>query len=370
MSPPLQQRLLPVFHFALNPDGFLVLGLAETVGQFGDLFELVNREHKIYRRRRTGHRPPLTFMSDRLAGRHRARRMPAAAAMPPADFLREAERLVDRTLRAAQRAGRPEFEVQQYRGRTAPFLESPGGQPTTNLLRMAKEGLFQELRSALTEAKATRAPVVRDELRVADARQPTRVHVARAAGDAAAITRPAACWCCSSRRTRPAWSAAAACHARRAARRPNATSPGCARNWPSNREYLQSIVDQQESADQELRAAHEEVLSSNEELQSTNEELETTKEELQSANEELTTVNEQFQPRTASSTRCTEDLSNFISSAELPMVTVGRDLRDPAPDAGRAARVQPAARPTSAARWSTSSSTCRSTRIGDVDSTR
>ena len=94
----------------------------------------------------------------------------------------------------------------------------------------------------------------------------------------------------------------------------------------SSKEYLQSIVDQREASTQELRAAHEEVLSSNEELQSTNEELETTKEELQSANEELTTVNEQFQTRNRELDALTDDLSNFISSADLPMVTVGRDL--------------------------------------------
>ena len=94
----------------------------------------------------------------------------------------------------------------------------------------------------------------------------------------------------------------------------------------SSKDYLQSIVDQQDATTQELRAAHEEVLSSNEELQSTNEELETTKEELQSTNEELTTVNEQFQNRNRELDALTDDLSNFISSADLPMVTVGRDL--------------------------------------------
>ena len=111
----------------------------------------------------------------------------------------------------------------------------------------------------------------------------------------------------------------------------------------STKQYLQSIVDEQEAASQELRAAHEEVLSSNEELQSTNEELETTKEELQSSNEELTTVNEQFLSRNRELDALTDDLSNFISSADLPMVTVGRDLRirrlTPAAQTG----VQPAA---------------------------
>ena len=99
------------------------------------------------------------------------------------------------------------------------------------------------------------------------------------------------------------------------------------RSWRRRKQYLQSIVDDQDAASQELRAAHEEVLSSNEELQSTNEELETTKEELQSANEELTTVNEQFVSRNRELDALTDDLSNFISSADLPMVTVGRDLR-------------------------------------------
>ena len=111
----------------------------------------------------------------------------------------------------------------------------------------------------------------------------------------------------------------------------------------STKQYLQSIVDEQEAASQELRAAHEEVLSSNEELQSTNEELETTKEELQSANEELTTVNEQFMSRNRELDALTDDLSNFISSADV--ADGDRRARSPCPpfDTGGAEGVQPAA---------------------------
>ena len=70
MSPPLQERLLPVFHFALNPGGFLVLGLAETVGSFGDLFELTSSVHKIYRRRETDQPAAAHLHGRRLARRH------------------------------------------------------------------------------------------------------------------------------------------------------------------------------------------------------------------------------------------------------------------------------------------------------------
>ncbi len=125
--------------------------------------------------------------------------------------------------------------------------------------------------------------------------------------------------------------------------------------------HVQTIIDDHAAADQELRAAHEEVLSSNEELQSTNEELETTKEELQSANEELTTVNEQFQLRNRDLDALADELSNFIASADVPMVTVGRDLLHPPADPRRAAGVQPAADRCRAAPSSTSSSPSRST---------
>jgi two-component system CheB/CheR fusion protein len=49
----LQQRLIRLFHFALKPDGFLVLGTSETIGAASDLFSLADRKHKIYARKST-----------------------------------------------------------------------------------------------------------------------------------------------------------------------------------------------------------------------------------------------------------------------------------------------------------------------------
>src|SRR5262249_36084946 len=95
----------------------------------------------------------------------------------------------------------------------------------------------------------------------------------------------------------------------------------------ANKEYLQSLVEQQDAANEELRSANEEILSSNEELQSTNEELETAKEELQSANEELTTVNEQLQHRNLELTHVNNALTNLMASMNIPVVMVGGDLR-------------------------------------------
>ena len=95
----------------------------------------------------------------------------------------------------------------------------------------------------------------------------------------------------------------------------------------STREYLQSLIEQQDAATEELKSANEEILSSNEELQSTNEELETAKEELQSINEELTTVNEQLQHRNMELARLNDDMTNLLASSGVAKVVLGGDLR-------------------------------------------
>ncbi len=322
MSTALQDRLLPIFHFALNPGGFMVLGLAETVGSFADLFELVNRTHKIYRKKEASQRPQLTFMADGwLSGLPAARS--GGAGQPAADFLREAERVILGRYAPPSVLLNEQLEIQHFRGQTSPFLESPAGQPTTNILRMAKEGLFMELRSALAEATSTRAPVVREHLRVSD--HGTELEFTLRILPVCPARTSELSLLVLFETQRPPWVGARTTDAipTSAVERDVAWLRG---ELASSKEYLQSIVDQQDASTHELRAAHEEVLSSNEELQSTNEELETTKEELQSTNEELTTVNEQFQNRNRELDALTDDLSNFISSADLPMVTVGRDL--------------------------------------------
>ena len=175
-----------------------------------------------------------------------------------------------------------------------------------------------ELRSALTEAKTTNGPIVREGLHVVGRQRRHRVHAARPARPRRAPDRvlPA-------RALRIEGLARVVRGRARARRRPRRRRrPDAAwlrQELASTKQYLQSIVDEQEAASQELRAAHEEVLSSNEELQSTNEELETTKEELQSANEELTTVNEQFhepQPRARRADRRPVELHQQRGSAD------------------------------------------------------
>ncbi|MEO8033446.1 MAG: PAS domain-containing protein, partial [Acidobacteriota bacterium] len=93
------------------------------------------------------------------------------------------------------------------------------------------------------------------------------------------------------------------------------------------REYLQSIIEEQEAMNEELRSANEEIQSSNEELQSTNEELETAKEELQSTNEELTTLNEELETRNDELAQANNDLVNLLASVDIPIIMLDNGLR-------------------------------------------
>ena len=95
----------------------------------------------------------------------------------------------------------------------------------------------------------------------------------------------------------------------------------------STRQYLESVIEQLEASNEELKAANEEIVSSNEELRSTNEELQSAKEELQATNEELGTVNDEMRDRNVEAHRLNDDLSNVLSSVEIPIVILGRDTR-------------------------------------------
>ncbi len=109
------------------------------------------------------------------------------------------------------------------------------------------------------------------------------------------------------------------------------------RELESTRDYLQAVIEQLEASNEELRAANEEIVSSNEELRSTNEEMQMAKEELQATNQELGTTNDELAVRNAEAARLNDDLSNVLSSVEIPIVILDRDrhLRRFTPAAGK-----------------------------------
>ena len=330
MAPTLQKRVLPIFHYALNLPGFLVLGSAETVGESTDLFDPIDRAHKIYSKKPVTSRPHFHLPFDV----HRPMPTPAFRANAqgplPSDFHREADRVTLGRYAPPGVLVNENLEILQYRGRTGPYLESPPGEPTANLLKMAREGLFLDLRVAVGGAKERGAEVLRDGILVKDENGSRKINLrvipvkpsgtsercylilfeepVKPEPEGSASTEPVGADSGTSSET-------------------DRDATRLRHELSATKEFLQSLVEQQDAANEELRSANEEILSSNEELQSTNEELETAKEELQSTNEELTTVNEQLHHRNLELNLITNDLSNLLASTKIPVVMVGSDLR-------------------------------------------
>jgi two-component system, chemotaxis family, CheB/CheR fusion protein len=293
----LQKRVMSVLHYALKNEGVLLLGAAETVSGFADLFTVVDRQHRLFRKKATSVR-----LDARPPGSGRAVEKPGAGQTPDRsaprpggeeDLQRQVDRIVLSRYAPAGVVINDAMEILQFRGRTSPYLEPAPGQASLNLLKMAREGLLTELRQAIARARKTRAPVRREGLRIKQEETFAEVNL-----EVIPVTGPGGELnylvlfedVVTVSATRPSRKAAGAARASRARTAPPGQIESLRRELTATKEFLQSIIEEREAANEELRSANEEILSSNEELQSTSEEMETAKEELQSANEELTTV--------------------------------------------------------------------------------
>jgi two-component system, chemotaxis family, CheB/CheR fusion protein len=316
----LQRDVIRSLHYALRPGGVLWLGSADSIGAHHELFDTSDAESKIFIRR-PGPAAPVRQRSTPL-------RAPAAPrpvrgpAEEPVDVLSESDRVLLSRFAPAGVLLSPSLEILQYRGDVGPYIAPAAGRASLNLMQVLDPQLQLPVRAAIARAR----------IEMADVRE-TGVRFATSAGSVTmsiAVVRigpePSSYLVLfddGSPRTPPEGFA----HAEA----PTVGGDGdqlarITKELADTRAYLQSVIEAQELARQDLESAHEEAQSANEELQSVNEELETSKEEIQSANEELTTLNEELQHRNSELQRTNSDLENLLSSSHLAVVFVGPDL--------------------------------------------
>ncbi len=327
----LQKHIIPVFHYALRPTGFLLLGSSETIGAFADHFTLLDKKNKIYAKRATTLRLPLEFsgMSEYDAGRI-ARKGVYEEPTPGFDMQKEADRILLSRFAPAGVIVNSDYEIVQFRGRTGPFLEPTPGQASLSLLRMAREGLLVDLRGALQKAKKNDAIVKKEgvEVRSNGGTHDVDIEVIPLRGPTPAERYYLVLFQASKPETQPEKVKLPAARVRLKAERGSQRQLSQLRHeLTQTKSTLQSVIEEQDTTTEELKSANEEILSSNEELQSTNEELETAKEELQSTNEELTTLNEELQNRNMELSVAHNDMLNLLASVNIPILMLGNDLR-------------------------------------------
>ncbi len=329
LGPLLQKKVLAFFEYALKPGGFLLLGTSENLSGSGEHFSLVDKKNKIYSRKMSAAPPVFNFFAaEHLQGKERAAKH-AAEPGPSFDLRKEVDRLLLSEYVPASVIVNEDLLILQYRGRTGRFLEPSPGQASLTLTKMAHEGLLVDLRAALHQARKEEKPARREGVQIRTDGQLRTVNIEVVPVHGPTPEDRYFLVLFEEHPPLPAPESKKSA-AKREARRRKADEREMSHlqeELAQTKASLQSIIEQQETANEELRSANEEILSSNEELQSTNEELETAKEELQSTNEELTTLNEELQNRNVQLNVANSDLNNLLTSVNIPIIMVGSDLR-------------------------------------------
>jgi two-component system CheB/CheR fusion protein len=329
----LHKFVLPIFHYALNPDGILVLGKSETVGGFTNLFALADKTNKIYFKKNV--KVPLRiklplgrYSAERLdPGQYGIKRTDIPTART--DFQRESDRIALSEYAPPSVVINDAMEIVQSRGRTAPFLELSSGLPSLNLFRMAHPELLGELKIAIQAARKKNNTVIKAGLAIHDGRKSRKLSIKVVPLPALPSSKDHYFTIFfeeikiddAKQKTEPKTRSQMA----KEKSQKDKQNFDLEKRLESNLEYQQSLIEEYETSQEELVSTNEELQSTNEELQSTNEELETAKEELQSANEELTTINDELQTRNIETINLNNDLTNLLASVDIPIVMVSSD---------------------------------------------
>lgn len=311
LTPELQRKVISVFHYALKPEGFLFLGTSETLGEVSGLFTSIDRKWAIFQRPLSG--PGLLKALEMASLSHTA--TPARLRAGLADATNTIRELTELALlkRYAPSCAviNEQGEIFYTQGRTGLYLEPSVGDMSTNILRMAREGLQLPLATALRKVALSRQETVYKGVQVKTNGDTQIVNLIlepmSERGMILVIFEHAPAL--PLHELSPASDEGLDEH--------DTLLRQLQQELQSTREYLQVTIEELEASNEEIKSANEELQSSNEELQSTNEELETSKEELQSMHEEQMTINTELRTKIEQLSRANNDLKNLLASIEI-----------------------------------------------------
>ena len=321
LEPDFQKRVLGLFHFALREGGHLFLGPAETIAGREDLFQSVSRKWRIFRRLGPTRHDLVDFP---LIGPSEleVRAGPGPEPSGP-DPRANAGELMDRALleryAPASALIDRQLRVHYLRGPTEDYLRPASGEPSYNLISMAREGLQSTLRAVVRKA------IDRGAGGRCGRSRPTQHRLARGTGGRELRIHPPPGG--DARLLVSFFEREVAADAAPPAEVGEGASEGALQaELDTARQDLRLSIEHMDAANEELKASNEEIRSINEELQASNEELETSKEELQSLNEELNTVNTQLQAKVVELEGRTDDLNNLLNSTDVATLFLDRAL--------------------------------------------
>jgi two-component system CheB/CheR fusion protein len=323
LEPFLQKKAFTIFHYALNPKGYLWLGKSETTGSSSEYFLPFGVKDKLYTRKSF----PGRFMHVASESREETLKDKdyglRITERKKDDFQKDADDILLSKYTPPGVIVDDQFDIVQFRGSTGDFLEPSPGKASLNILKMAREGLSFELRNALQKSKSTKTPFIKQGIPINNGKRVVNIEVVPLLnsielyflilfkdttsanlhdGDKVSIAANLK----NEKDTRIQY---------------------LEKDLSQVREDMQSVTEEQEAVNEELQSANEELLSGSEELQSLNEELETSKEELQSTNEELITVNQELYDRNEQYNNERLYAEAIVSTIHEPLLVIGNDFK-------------------------------------------
>ena len=322
MDQQLQKKLLPLFHYTLNPNGILFLGSSESIGEFTNYFSVIDSKWKIFKRNevmldKMVNYPNIPFFDSYST----KQQLPEKTVGDGINLRALVEKIVfdDYTLPCV--LVNEKHDVLYFVGHTDNYLKAATGEPSFNVLKMAREGLQHKLSAALHRVIKQQNTITYEGVQV------------RKNGDIQSINlivRPLI------GKHLPHGLSMIIFDKQTATQKimPHKTTEvesdphisNLEQELQSTREYLQTTIEELETSNEELKSTNEELQSVNEELQSSNEEMKTSKEELQSTNEELTTVNAELQSKLDELSQANNDINNLLASTEIGTIFLNNNL--------------------------------------------
>ena len=337
----LQKKLIPLFHYSLNSNGFLFLGGSESIGEFTDLFQSIDRKSKLYLRkdnvlssRQTpvgSYFPPSHYTE--AVSHDSAKSKPLQNKTSPREL---AEKALLKHLSPPGALVNGKGDIFYLHRRTGMYLEPVEGEVDGyNMIKMAREGLRHGLTTSLRKAVQIEDVVHCPNLSVKTNGSFTTVNltVCPVANDGKTSSSEQLFLIVleEGRSSEPD-------HAGRIIPHTANTSDNIEENSDHHNlegivatlrnelrekeDDLQHTIEELETTNEELKSTNEEMQSINEELQSSNEELETSKEELQSVNEEVSTVNNELTEKVAELSKANNDMNNLLAGTGIATIFV------------------------------------------------
>jgi hypothetical protein len=325
LTPELQKKLVPLFHYSLNPRGVLFLGSAESVGASANLFTALALKQRIFQRTESAlSGSQLDFPTVFVPAQPGRPAMAPAAPRQGPSLQSLADQLLHARFSPPAVVVNDQGDILYVSGRTGKYLEPAAGKANWNVIAMARDGLRYELATALRKANRKKGAVTVHGVKIGSGAEGRSVDLAVQALEEPEQLRGLVLIVFSD--TVYASDGGSAVARGKAAGRSSGLRE-LERDLQRAREEVHAGREEMQTSQEELKSMNEELQSTNEELQSTNEELTTSKEEMQSLNEELQTVNAELQTKLDELSGTNNDMKNLLNSTDIATVFLDNELR-------------------------------------------